>query len=140
MIAVDTSVVVAALLTWHERHDDAARALGRAMAGREGFILPVHVLLECYAVLTRLPPPHRLSPEDALSLLSANFRDVKLASLASRSVWPLLTRLAGKGIAGGATYDALIMDAARGAGATALLTLNSRDFERFDGGIEVLAP
>ncbi len=140
MIAVDTSVVVAALLTWHERHDDAARALGKAVGDPKGFVMPVHVILECYAVLTRLPPPHRLSPADAVALLSANFKEAKLASLASRSVWPLLTRLSEKGIAGGATYDALILDAARGAGATALLTLNGRDFERFDGGIEVIAP
>lgn len=140
MTAVDTSVLVAALLTWHERHDAAARALARAMDSSEGFVIPVHVLVECYAVLTRLPPPHRLSPADAASLLDANFREARLASFPSRSVWPLLARLSDKEIAGGATYDAMILDTARTAGATALLTLNSRDFERVDAAIRVFEP
>lgn len=140
MIAIDTSVAVAALLTWHERHDAAARALGRLLGASEGLVVPVHVLVESYAVLTRLPPPHRLSPSDAMSLLEANFRESKLASLASRSVWPLLARLAETGIAGGTTYDAMILEAARGAGAGGMMTLNGRDFERFDAGIEVLEP
>ncbi len=36
-------------------------------------LLPAPALVEAYAVLTRLPPPHRLSVPDALALLEANF-------------------------------------------------------------------
>jgi len=140
MIAIDTSILVAGLLAWHERHEAAARALGRALSAKEGFVIPVHVVVESYAVLTRLPSPHRLSSADALSLLRENFREAKLASLPSRSVWPLLERLAETEISGGTTYDALTIEAAQDAGATRLLTLNAQDFERFDAGIEIIEP
>lgn len=51
MTAVDTSLVVAAFASWHERHE-AAR---RAMDG--GVRLIEHCALETYSVLTRLPAP-----------------------------------------------------------------------------------
>jgi predicted nucleic acid-binding protein len=137
MIAVDSSVIVAALLTWHDRHDAAARALDRAVASGE-LVLPVHALLETYAVLTRLPAPHRISAADALALLEANFAEVRLVSFSSRDAWPMLRRLAGLQLSGGITYDALIVESAKEAKARRLLTLNPRDFERLDAGIEVV--
>lgn len=54
VIAADTSVVVAALVSWHERHRPARRPLER-----EEVRLIGQVALETYAVLTRLRPPHR---------------------------------------------------------------------------------
>jgi len=53
MIAVDTSVVVAAFASWHEAHAQAAAVLVERPR------LPAPVALEAYAVLTRMPPPHR---------------------------------------------------------------------------------
>lgn len=138
MIALDTSVVVAALLTWHEQHARAARAVAAALEVDP--VLPVHVLVETYAVLTRLPAPHRIAPQIAIELLTENFADVKLAQLPSRGVWPLLRRLGAQQLAGGISYDALIVEAAKEAGATRLLTLNARDYARLDVGIEVVTP
>jgi hypothetical protein len=42
-------------------------------------IVAAPALTEAYAVLTRLPPPHRLSPQTALTLLENNF--FKLATV-----------------------------------------------------------
>lgn len=140
MIAFDSSVIVAAILGWHESHAAAARAVERALDSAEGAILPVHALIESYAVLTGLPAPHRLSPSDALTLLQENFGEVRLASFPSREAWSLLRGLAGQQLSGGVTYDALIVESAKEAKATTLLTFNSRDFERLDAGIEILAP
>ncbi len=53
MIAVDTSVVVAAFASWHEGHRSALAVLARHPR------LPAHVAVESFSVLTRLPPPHR---------------------------------------------------------------------------------
>lgn len=50
MIAVDTSVVVAAFASWHEGHASAVSALARRPR------LPTHVTVEAFSVLTRLPP------------------------------------------------------------------------------------
>src|SRR6266496_3062792 len=95
MIAVDSSVIVAALLAWHQKHQPAARALERALGSKSGLVIPSHALFESYAVMTRLPAPHRLAPVDAVQLLQNNFGTVRRATFSSRSVWPVVQRLAG---------------------------------------------
>jgi predicted nucleic acid-binding protein len=139
MIAVDSSVIVAALLAWHEKHQPAVRALERALGSRYGVVIPSHVLVESYAVMTRLPAPHRLAPSDALHLLRDNFASVRLATFNARSVWPALQRLAAAALGGGITYDAIILDAAADAGATELLTLNERDYLRLEPALRIVA-
>ena len=47
MKAADTSVVIAAFASWHEKHEAARRALD------EGLRLIEHCSLETYSVLTR---------------------------------------------------------------------------------------
>ncbi len=103
-------------------------------------MVPAHAMIESYAVLTRLPAPHRLAPATALELLRENFGPARLGSFNVRSVWPLLQQLASSGLGGGITYDALILDAAAEGGATSLLTLNARDYERLDSKIRILTP
>ena len=49
MIAVDSSVAVAAALSWHHEHAVALEGLPR------GSLLLAHVGVETYSVLTRLP-------------------------------------------------------------------------------------
>ena len=101
MKAADTSVVVAALATWHEGHAPASAAI----AG--GVRLPAHCLLESYSVLTRLPPPHRFEPRVARDLLRSTFTGEPLF-IDGVAHGALLDRLVEAGISGGATYDALI--------------------------------
>jgi hypothetical protein len=55
VIAADTSLVIAAFASWHEQHEPARRALDA------GLRLIEHCALETYSVLTRLPPPRRVS-------------------------------------------------------------------------------
>ncbi len=69
----DTSCIVAALCGWHEHHERAARELGRRLDSGEALVVAAPALVETYAVLTRLPSPHRLSPADSQALLEANF-------------------------------------------------------------------
>lgn len=140
-IAIDTSVVVAALLSWHERHDVAAAAVARALS-RDRLILPLHVLIESYSVMTRLPAAHRLSPADAWTVLSESFREqAQLAAHSTRESWTLIRRLAESGLGGGIVYDAVILEAARDGGATAILTFNARDYERLGReDIEIVVP
>lgn len=118
MIAVDTSVVVAAFATWHEGHAAAAAALSRQPR------IPAHVLIECYSVLTRLPPPHRAPGDLVAEFLGQRFKEPPL-SLPPRGHTALLDTVARAGLAGGAIYDALIAATARHAGAT-LLTRDRR--------------
>ena len=118
MIAVDTSVVVAAFASWHEGHDAARDAL--AMNPR----VPGHVALEAYSVLTRLPPPHRAPSDVVATFLSDRFREPWLG-LPSDEHRELVQRASAHGVTGGALYDALVGAIAKHAGAT-LLTRDRR--------------
>lgn len=118
MITVDTSVVVAAFASWHERHDAALRSVSRDTR------LIGQVALETYSVLTRLPPPHRTPPDLVVELLTRNFAGPLLV-LPPRDHRRLLTACARLGIIGGGVYDALVAATAAHAGAT-LVSLDRR--------------
>ena len=101
MTAADTSVVVAAFASWHERHEAARRALDG------GLRLVEHCALETYSVLTRLPAPHRASGEVVREFLKARFSRpfLRLSAAAYKN---FLSELPGRGVSGGAAYDALV--------------------------------
>jgi len=138
--AIDTSVVVAAVLGWHEHHVAARVALAATL--RADAVVPTRVLVESYAVLTRLPAPHRLSPRDAFAVLDGTLRDVAaLAALPPPDHWHAIGDWASRGVAGGSSYDAEVAITAARAGATRLLTFNVRHFERVaPPGLEIAAP
>lgn len=119
MIAPDTSVVVAAASPWHDLHSVALSALRDG-----GARLPAHVAVETYAVLTRMPPPHRVAPRLVRDYLARRFAGPVLTLPADDHV-ALLDAAAEGGIAGGAVYDALVGATSRAAGAT-LVTLDRR--------------
>jgi predicted nucleic acid-binding protein len=99
--AADTSVVVAAFASWHERHDAARRALDA------GLRLVEHCALETYSVLTRLPAPHRARGEVVREFLRARFPR-PLLRLSANSYRSFLAGLPDRAISGGAAYDALV--------------------------------
>lgn len=138
--AVDTSVVIPALVSWHVRHVPAASAVERLLR-RKALLLPLPVVIESYSVLTRLPAPHRLSPADAHALLVRTFEKARLSAFRPRDVWSFLQSLVDRAGAGGAAYDAAVLEAARAGGADTLLTYNRSDFERLDlQAIEIVEP
>jgi predicted nucleic acid-binding protein len=137
IVAIDTSVIVAALSTFDTRYQSAARAIER-LANENTLIVPLHVLMECYSVLTRRPKPFRVSPAEALRALRESFGDMALAGLSTDQLWPLFESFVRRGISGGRIYDAAIAHAAREAGADAILTFNVRHFE--GEGLQVLSP
>jgi predicted nucleic acid-binding protein len=122
--------MVAAVCGWHEHHARAARELDRRLGHGETLTIAAPALVETYAVLTRLPPPHRLAPAESLALLEANFvgPDVELAALDGEGYRRLLRRAPEQDVAGGATYDAVIVACALAAQVIALLTFNERQF------------
>ncbi len=105
-------------------------------------VMAAPALVEAYAVLTRLPPPYRLSPADTLTLLEANFMSAsRIVALDGKSYRTLLRRAPDEGIAGGRTYDAVIAACFFKAKAAVLLTFNESHFLSFvDKGIEIIVP
>jgi predicted nucleic acid-binding protein len=118
VIVADSSVAVAAALSWHHAHVAALRDLPI------GTPLLAHVAVETYSVLTRLPPPVRVSSADANSYVRTTFALPPIA-LSAEAYDSLLAFAASQSISGGAIYDALVGATAREAGAT-LLTLDRR--------------
>ena len=101
MRAADSSLVVAAFASWHERHVPARKYLDG------GLRLIEHCALESYSVLTRLPSPHR-SPGDLIrDFLATRFPDpyLRLSVAAYRE---FLLGLPDQRVTGGTTYDALV--------------------------------
>ncbi len=117
-MTADTSLVVAALSSWHANHDAAADALDGIVA------LPAYVLTESYAVLTRLPAGLAVAPDTAASVLMARFTDEPL-QLTSGARRTLLATLSAAGVGAGASYDGLVALEARAHGRV-LLTRDAR--------------
>jgi predicted nucleic acid-binding protein len=124
VILADTSVAVPAFLPWHRSHEAAFEALPDVTR----LIGPVGV--ETYAVLTRLPQPHRVPPALALDYLRGRFQLPPL-TLPGRSYALLLAGAADSDVRGGAVYDAVIGLIAHEHGAT-LLTLDRPATRTYD--------
>jgi predicted nucleic acid-binding protein len=138
----DTSVMIAASCSWHEHHSRAADALESRLVRGEAMVIAAPALVETYAVLTRLPAPHRLSPGDSIRLLEANFMpEARLVALDAKEYRSLLQKASESGVSGGKVYDAVIAACAVRAGVSALLTLNAKDFDSFaTQGLEIVDP
>jgi predicted nucleic acid-binding protein len=141
LVAVDTSCMVAAVCSWHEHHPAAAAEINRRLRRGQRLCVPAPALVETYAVLTRLPPPHRLSASDAWTLVEANFvAGGRIEVLDGAGYVDLGRGAAARDVAGGRTYDAVIGECAREAGAAVLLTFNRRHFDPAPAGVQVLEP
>ena len=133
--------MIAAMCSWHEHHELAANEIDRRLARREKMIVAAPALVEAYAVLTRLPPPHRISPEAAITLLDNNFmKSVTVIALTAKSYEALLRLAPKKGLAGGRTYDAVIGTCAEQGRASTILTFNGDDFTALGKDFAVVVP
>ena len=97
----DSSITIAALVADHEARDLAEDALKQCTT------TIAHVALETYSVLTRFPPPRRLTSADAAALIDARL-PATYAALDASKYAKAPARLATAGVSGGATYDGLI--------------------------------
>ncbi len=101
MTALDTSVVIAAFVSWHESHDTARRAVTPEA------VVPAHVVTETYAVLTRMPAPFRMEAATVATYFARQWTGRVIAPDA-QLFESLTSAAATAGIAGGGTYDALV--------------------------------
>lgn len=137
--AVDTSVFIAAVCAWHEKHAATRVVIDELLDAGAALILPGHAVLESYSVLTRLPAPHRLTPDDALALLERNAA-VFAEGPGATNVRKLLGEWSPQRVAGGRIYDLYILESARRAGADTFVTLNAKDVAGFEGNLRIVVP
>jgi len=124
VIAVDSSVAVAAFGDWHRLNAPARAVIDRGVA------LPAHALLETYSVLTGFPPPHRAAPGLVDAWLDDRFPTI-LAAPPPQEQRALVKKLASTGRIGGVVYDALVALTASLAGAV-LVTADVRATATYD--------
>ncbi len=140
-VVLDSSCLIAAACEWHSHHQVTVEDLERRRRKKMRFLVALPAIIEAYSVLTRLPPPFRLTPEDAVRVLEANWARREGVSLTPSEYWALLRRESSRGIGGGRIYDAVIAYCARKARADELLTWNVDHFRPFAGdGLTVLQP
>jgi predicted nucleic acid-binding protein len=128
---LDTSVLVAAFYGEHEHHKPSIALL--ADQKKSTGCTAAHCLAEVYAVLTGMPGKDRVSPDEALLFLGDVRERLTLTVLDEVEYCKVLEEGAAAGMAGGATYDAIIARCAMKANAQTLYTWNVKHFNRFGG-------
>jgi toxin FitB len=123
-VTCDTSVLLPALLEWHDDHDLAIGAVDGQVTTMIG-----HALVETFSVGTRLPEPFRVSTNTMVGLLESLSHEV--VTLSAARVLSTLRRMSSFGLGGGQTYDGLIVAAANEHDLT-LLTLDRRARATYD--------
>jgi predicted nucleic acid-binding protein len=141
-IALDSSYLIALLCDWHAHHHRTLRSYQHWHNRDVQVVIPVHAILECYSVLTRIPAPYRLPPDIARQAIEENFaRTALVVGVKAGSVWERIGNFSRLGFGGGLVYDALIVWCALEAGAALLLTWNLRHFAAIaPPGLEVREP
>ena len=137
-VLLDTNCLVAYAIAAHEFHAATFNEVERRRHVADEFLVASHSLTEAYSVLTRMPPPYRLTPADALAAIDATWGKTETVALTAAELWRALKISAKAEIRGGRIYDAVIGACAHKAKAKEILTWNIR---HFDGvGIAAVSP
>lgn len=129
--ALDTSVLVPALLAGHPFHPIARPWLAAATQRRIAAHVALHAAAETWSVLTRVALPERVPPAVARSVL-ARVLDAVECGAPDRMIYDRAVELCIEaGLRSGAIFDALHLASAEAAHCDVMLTLNPRDFDRF---------
>ena len=142
-VLIDTSVLVAAVQESHPHHQRAQDYLQRVRSGEIKAFVSAHTLAEFYSTLTRMPPPYRLTPEQVWQIIKDDLLPLAAVIVLSADDYlALLQHLSQSGLAGGITYDAVIIWAALQAEVDQVVTLNVKHFKRIHptAAVQIIAP
>ncbi|MCW5560191.1 MAG: PIN domain-containing protein [Verrucomicrobiae bacterium] len=135
--AIDTSILVAAIVAAEEFHAECARLLD---AGKK--LLYSHGLSEAFSTLTG-GRRFRIAASTASAILGEDYApQVKVVGLSPGEILHVLSETEPRGVRGGAVFDYLHLAAARKAKAERFYTLNVSNFRAFHrpGDPQILHP
>ena len=141
-VFLDTTVLLGGLIDFGES-SRASQAILDRVADRKlsNVRTSWHCCLEFYAVSTRLPPGFRLTPHQAVHLLSDLLSMVSVAQMRTDAIPRFLEVAVSERVVGGRIYDAHIAEVARLADADVIVTENRRHFSSLlKHGVRVLRP
>jgi predicted nucleic acid-binding protein len=138
----DSNCMVAALSAWHDNNVRAIAAIEGRLRRGDSMVLAAHSLAETYSVLTRMPPPRRAPPQQALAAIETSFvANRAIVTLDADAYLALLRQAPDDSIMGGRIYDAVFAACARAANVDTILTFNERHFRQFAGaGLTIVVP
>jgi predicted nucleic acid-binding protein len=139
-VALDTSVIVAAVIEAHPHHGRASWWLRTRR--RIERVASWHAYAETWAVLTAPPIEPRVSGEVAAAVLERVRRSVSFLAPRSGTYPTAVSRCSARALRSGAVYDALHLVTAEGEAAELFLTFHVEDFARLaePGGPRIVAP
>ena len=129
-VAIDTSVLVAALLRAHPHNGFAVPWLAAIDRGRAQGIIDAHTVHELYSVLTKIKVRPPISPGDARAMATRVMQQFETMPLTAEGTRRALERCSARGLSSGAIFDAAHVIAAEMAAAERILTFNVDDFKR----------
>lgn len=129
-VAFDSSVIIAGTHDMHPHHRRAIVWIDAVLEQRIAGILTWHALAEIWSVLTRMPAPARLSPEQAMRVVHRVQGVFQLHQLEPSVYNEALQRCANRGFVSGVVFDALHVVGGEHAGADVIVTFNGADFLR----------
>jgi len=128
-IFLDTNVLVAAIVSGHVHHERAFPIFERVAKNKDEGFVSVHTIAEVYSALTRLPPPFRHSPTQALLSIEENIlKHFKPVTLTATEYATMVREAAAAGIQGGTIHDAVLMKCAAKSEANRMYTFNLKHF------------
>jgi predicted nucleic acid-binding protein len=128
-VFIDTNVLVSAVIQQHVDHSRALPVLTRVQSEKDEGCISGHSLAEIYAVLTKLPPPLRHSPEQALLSIEENIlKYFEIITLSGAEYAALVREAALAGVHGGTIYDAVLLKCALKSEAEKIFTFNVKHF------------
>src|ERR1039458_6028966 len=91
---LDSSCLIALLSDWHVQHRRTLVSYEQWLAKGAQPVIPVHAILECFSVLTRLPAPYPRMPETAKLALEQTFsRTAIIPGLGPEAAWSAIDML-----------------------------------------------
>lgn len=127
----DSSVLIAAIVKAHPGHGSSLIWLQKVKKKEIQGLISVHSLIELYSILTTLPLSPKIYPSFAITLIKENIiSNFEIIKYNISDYIKVLEELAENSISGGASYDGLILYAAKKTRIDKILTLNLNDFIR----------
>jgi predicted nucleic acid-binding protein len=129
-VAFDSSVIIAGTHDRHPHHGRAIVWIDAVLEQRITGMVTWHALAEVWSVLTRMPAPARLNPEQAMRVVRRVQAVFQLHPMEPAVYNEALQRCTDRGFASGVVFDALHLVGAEHAGADTIVTFNGADFLR----------
>jgi predicted nucleic acid-binding protein len=135
IVFLDTSALVPVFLADHPHHAASIKLFTTCTPSNAA--CAAHSLAEVYSTLTRIPPPHRASAEQAIRCVKTIAKRFQLVHLDGAETLAAIQNAASLEISGGTIYDSLIANCANKSGADRIYSWNTRHFERLGSKVSL---